>query len=1128
MNNMNLKYLFYFIVITLISRSIFSKISTIKIKIEKSGINSIFFAGSYQFCSKVTYPDEVYINNKKQNKVKDKYTFEQNDNIILLKWNKTLNNIGCMFRECKTITEVDLSEFDSSNINIMNFLFDLCSSLKKVIFSNFDTSKVNDMACIFEGCSSLVSVNLTNFDTNRVSMFHYMFWGCTNLKFLNLSNFKNTKINLIYYMFYNCQSLTSLILPNIVLEGASKVENFFGNCNKLKYIDMENVKIDSNFLNNNKDSINSNQYICTHSYKLMELIKNKNAKLNCKENWCENHYTDDNCFSLGYKYEYNSKFYEKCPNGTYDNNYKCLKCDIKCNLCNKESMSNNSCISCNEKGKYYKEYKDNYNTYVNCLKNPEGYYLENKIYKQCYYTCKRCNKQGNNITHNCAICDDNYPSEYIFDNNTKNCYKNCSLEKYNKYEYKKLCYEKCPLGTEISKEKNNHCEIICNEEKPFKKISTQECVENCDIEQINNKECILEYSLNNSTEEDNKTASINKEIKTQDIFLKNIEKSLTSGNFNTSKIENGIDEIIQNEKITITLTTTENQNNNNDSNITSINLGKCEDRLRDVYNISKEEKIFIKKIDIKQKYFKTPKIEYDIYSKLNSTNLIKLNISYCQNIKIDMFIPLILNESLDKLNPKSDYYNNFCYGTTSESGTDIILKDRQKEFINNNRTICQEKCDLIDYNNINKKVKCQCDIQNSSNSYSDMQINITEIYQNFLDIKNIINFNILICYKELLSKNGIIYNIGSYMILSIIFIHLISIIIFYSNQLNQLKDKIQKIIYGIKNWELVKNEETKKLTTQNNKNKKVRNLILKNNKRKNTTKNRNKKSNPPVKRENKRKNTLTLQNNFKNLRVSKQPKNKNLKSSMRTINKSQNKETIKKVKEIMSFNDKELNNLPYELATKHDKRTYSEYYISLLKTKHLLIFSFFYNNDYNSKIIKIDIFFINFSIYFFVNALFFNDTVIHNIYLNKGKYKFLYQLPKIIYSFLISAVLNAILKELSLSEGDIIKFKEKKDKNNLEKNKDKLYSKLYAKFILFFIFGFILLLFLWYYLSMFCVIYKNTQLYLIKDTIISFIFSLFYPFLIYLIPGLFRINSLSDKKNNKKYLYSFSKFIQVF
>ena len=61
---------------------------------------------------------------------------------------------------------------------------------------------------------------------------------------------------------------------------------------------------------------------------------------------------------------------------------------------------------------------------------------------------------------------------------------------------------------------------------------------------------------------------------------------------------------------------------------------------------------------------------------------------------------------------------------------------------------------------------------------------------------------------------------------------------------------------------------------------------------------------------------------------------------------------------------------------------------------------------------------------------------------------------------------------------------------------------------------------------MFCAIYRNTQYHLIKDTLISFGLSLIYPFFIYLIPGFFRIPSLSKTKTKRKCLYNFSKVIQ--
>ena len=63
---------------------------------------------------------------------------------------------------------------------------------------------------------------------------------------------------------------------------------------------------------------------------------------------------------------------------------------------------------------------------------------------------------------------------------------------------------------------------------------------------------------------------------------------------------------------------------------------------------------------------------------------------------------------------------------------------------------------------------------------------------------------------------------------------------------------------------------------------------------------------------------------------------------------------------------------------------------------------------------------------------------------------------------------------------------------------------------------------------MFGAIYKNSQYHLLKDTLISFGLSLIYPLGIYVLPGLFRIPALSNRKNKSKYLYDFSKLLQMF
>jgi hypothetical protein len=239
------------------------------------------------------------------------------------------------------------------------------------------------------------------------------------------------------------------------------------------------------------------------------------------------------------------------------------------------------------------------------------------------------------------------------------------------------------------------------------------------------------------------------------------------------------------------------------------------------------------------------------------------------------------------------------------------------------------------------------------------------------------------------------------------------------------------------------------------------------------------------------------------------------------------KKNIKKEKNdsiITEFSDYEINTLKYEEALKYDKRTYLKYYVSLLRTKHLIIFTFITNNDYNSKIIKICLFFFFFALEYAVNSLFYQDNKIHQLYNDNGKYQFIYQIPQICYSTIISAIITFLIKSISLSEKYIISLKHSENLSNYSKIK----KCLFIKFLLFSILILILLLSFWYYLGCFCAVFRNSQIFLIKDTFYSFLLSLIYPFGIYLIPGIFRIPSLRVQNKGRKFMYLFSKIFHIF
>ena len=227
----------------------------------------------------------------------------------------------------------------------------------------------------------------------------------------------------------------------------------------------------------------------------------------------------------------------------------------------------------------------------------------------------------------------------------------------------------------------------------------------------------------------------------------------------------------------------------------------------------------------------------------------------------------------------------------------------------------------------------------------------------------------------------------------------------------------------------------------------------------------------------------------------------------------------------IKYIDEELNRMEYEMALKNDKRNFWQYYFSLLKKKHIIFLTFISNNDYNVFLLKYSLFILSLVLFFSINTLFYNESCMHNIFTKQGAYSLIYQIPQVLYSTLISSIMTFILKKLSLSQDELIAIKKEPDKRKSQKLANESKKCLKIKLYLFFFFGNILILFFWYYITAFAAVYPNTQIHLIKDTLLSFGISMSYPFFINLIPGIFRFPSL--KSGNKECLYKVGQIISL-
>ena len=374
----------------------------------------------------------------------------------------------------------------------------------------------------------------------------------------------------------------------------------------------------------------------------------------------------------------------------------------------------------------------NFGQYINCYKQLKGYYLNNGLYKKCYDACETCDIQGDNITHNCLECNINF-SFGINTNNHKNCYKNCNHYYYFDGENNYQCTLNltCPNGYSKSNQNTKECikddykletSQILNEKYPQIKESISYILDKQEteiitmiIKKLYKAEDIKEL-IQNIKKYENEMKGMTKEQETEfyDDIIDNVEDILTSKDFNTSNLDNGQNRVIKTEKITITLTTSQNQKNDTNNNITSIDLGECETELRSHYNLTNNEILYIKKMDVIQEGMQIPKIEYSVYYKSQGNNLERLNLSICENTKLFLSVPVAISGNLDILNTSSDYYNDKCYKSTSDSGTDMSLKDRQKEFVEGNKTVCQEECDFSDYDKDNQKANCSCKVKEAA------------------------------------------------------------------------------------------------------------------------------------------------------------------------------------------------------------------------------------------------------------------------------------------------------------------------------------------------------------------------------------------------------------------------------
>lgn len=149
-------------------------------------------------------------------------------------------DMGGMFRECRSLSNIDLSCFDGCTSVSLDGTFVACTSLKSIDLSKIDLSRCESLWEAFGQCTSLTTLDVSNLNWEGAGAFGYMFSGCSSLKSINLGDCHIINGGRIDGMFAGCSSLERLDYTRFEIS-ADTYNGFFSGCSSLRTIDVSKI-----------------------------------------------------------------------------------------------------------------------------------------------------------------------------------------------------------------------------------------------------------------------------------------------------------------------------------------------------------------------------------------------------------------------------------------------------------------------------------------------------------------------------------------------------------------------------------------------------------------------------------------------------------------------------------------------------------------------------------------------------------------------------------------------------------------------------------------------------------------------------------------------------------------------
>ena len=241
-----------------------------------SGVLPIFNSG-YQYTANETELNGVYTVELFSDSNFTSCNFKDKTGLLTVDYLKVTDKVTSMygmFSNCKNLTSLDVSNFNTSNVTNMNSMFRDCAKLETITgLNNFDVSKVTYMNMMFHNLSLITSLDLSSWNTDslvyttnnnedggmfsycsklqsitfgegwntsQVTNMQYMFKDCNNLTSLDLSNFNTSNVTNMDSMFRECKNLTSLDLSSFNTSNVTNMQYMFEDCHNIISLNLSN------------------------------------------------------------------------------------------------------------------------------------------------------------------------------------------------------------------------------------------------------------------------------------------------------------------------------------------------------------------------------------------------------------------------------------------------------------------------------------------------------------------------------------------------------------------------------------------------------------------------------------------------------------------------------------------------------------------------------------------------------------------------------------------------------------------------------------------------------------------------------------------------------------------------